>query len=319
MVVALAAAAGVVIENALLYEEAARREQWLEATAEIAGVAGRRGQPRRRPADRRRPGPAGRVRRPGHRGGARRGRPPAGRGGVRWRPPAGPAPGAAERALHAGRHRDRDRRDGRRRRRPDRRPGRPRPVPEHWPAALGPMVLVPLRTPGRHRGSAHPGVDPRPGDRVPRPRRADARAVRRPGRPGAAGRPGPRGPREARRLRGPGPDRPRPARPGDPAAVRDRARPGEHRADRRSSPTSPTGSPSAVDDIDETIKDIRRSIFALSVATDSTDLRATVGELVERAAKVLGFRPDAASSRGRSTAPSRRGPRRTWPRCWGRS
>ena len=48
---------------------------------------------------------------------------------------------------------------------------------------------------------------------------------------------------------------------------------------------------SAVDDIDETIKDIRRSIFALSVAADSTDLRATVTELVERATKVLGFRP----------------------------
>src|SRR3954468_9730411 len=44
---------------------------------------------------------------------------------------------------------------------------------------------------------------------------------------------------------------------------------------------------SAVDDIDETIKDIRRSIFALSVATGSTDLRATVTELVDRATKVL--------------------------------
>jgi signal transduction histidine kinase len=48
---------------------------------------------------------------------------------------------------------------------------------------------------------------------------------------------------------------------------------------------------SAVDDIDETIKDIRRSIFALSVATDSMDLRARVAELVDRAAKLLGFRP----------------------------
>jgi len=47
----------------------------------------------------------------------------------------------------------------------------------------------------------------------------------------------------------------------------------------------------AVDDIDETIKDIRRSIFALSVAADSADLRATVTELVDRATKVLGFRP----------------------------
>jgi signal transduction histidine kinase len=47
----------------------------------------------------------------------------------------------------------------------------------------------------------------------------------------------------------------------------------------------------AVDDIDETIKDIRRSIFALSVAAGSSDLRATVSDMVERATKVLGFRP----------------------------
>src|SRR6476659_1609407 len=38
MVVALAAAAGVVIENARLYEEAARREEWLAVTAEITGL-----------------------------------------------------------------------------------------------------------------------------------------------------------------------------------------------------------------------------------------------------------------------------------------
>jgi signal transduction histidine kinase len=47
----------------------------------------------------------------------------------------------------------------------------------------------------------------------------------------------------------------------------------------------------AVDDIDETIKEIRRSIFALSVPERSTDVRASVTELVERSAKVLGFRP----------------------------
>jgi signal transduction histidine kinase len=38
IVVALAAAAGVAIENAQLYEQAARREKWLSATAEIAGM-----------------------------------------------------------------------------------------------------------------------------------------------------------------------------------------------------------------------------------------------------------------------------------------
>jgi len=38
VVIALAAAAGVAIENARLYEEAGRREEWLAATAEITGV-----------------------------------------------------------------------------------------------------------------------------------------------------------------------------------------------------------------------------------------------------------------------------------------
>jgi signal transduction histidine kinase len=38
VVVALAAAAGVVIENAQLYEEAARRQRWLEAAAEITAA-----------------------------------------------------------------------------------------------------------------------------------------------------------------------------------------------------------------------------------------------------------------------------------------
>jgi len=47
----------------------------------------------------------------------------------------------------------------------------------------------------------------------------------------------------------------------------------------------------AVDDIDATIKEIRRSIFALSVAQGSDDLRAAVSDVVGRAAKALGFRP----------------------------
>ena len=41
VVVALAAAAGVVIENARLYEDAARRESWLQATAEITALLSR--------------------------------------------------------------------------------------------------------------------------------------------------------------------------------------------------------------------------------------------------------------------------------------
>ena len=159
VVVALAAAAGVVIENALLYEEGARREQWLEATAEIAGslVGGvSRG---RRPADRRRPGPADRVGRPGHRRGARRGRPPPGRGGLRRghsRPGCG---GAAQRALDAGRHRDRDRRDGGRRRRLDRRPGRPPRAARPLAGGARPDGAGAAAHPGRHRGGADPRLD----------------------------------------------------------------------------------------------------------------------------------------------------------------
>jgi signal transduction histidine kinase len=47
----------------------------------------------------------------------------------------------------------------------------------------------------------------------------------------------------------------------------------------------------AVDDLDETIKDIRRTIFALGSLADSADLQAEVTRLVERAASTLKFRP----------------------------
>ena len=47
----------------------------------------------------------------------------------------------------------------------------------------------------------------------------------------------------------------------------------------------------AVDDIDATIKDIRRTIFALGAGEASTDVQAEVTRLVERAASTLKFRP----------------------------
>jgi signal transduction histidine kinase len=47
----------------------------------------------------------------------------------------------------------------------------------------------------------------------------------------------------------------------------------------------------AVDDIDATIKDIRRSIFELSAATASTDLRAELREVMTGTAAALGFPP----------------------------
>jgi signal transduction histidine kinase len=48
---------------------------------------------------------------------------------------------------------------------------------------------------------------------------------------------------------------------------------------------------SAVDDLDETIKDIRRTIFALGSMAESTDLQTEVTRLVDRAASTLKFRP----------------------------
>jgi signal transduction histidine kinase len=47
----------------------------------------------------------------------------------------------------------------------------------------------------------------------------------------------------------------------------------------------------AVDDLDGTIKDIRRSIFALGSSDDSADIQAEVTRLVDRAATTLKFRP----------------------------
>jgi signal transduction histidine kinase len=47
----------------------------------------------------------------------------------------------------------------------------------------------------------------------------------------------------------------------------------------------------AVDDIDATIKDIRRSIFELSAPSSASDLRAELGEAVGVAAPALGFAP----------------------------
>jgi signal transduction histidine kinase len=47
----------------------------------------------------------------------------------------------------------------------------------------------------------------------------------------------------------------------------------------------------AVDDLDATIKDIRRSIFALGSLDEAADIQAEVPRMVERAASALKFRP----------------------------
>ncbi|MFC7493567.1 MULTISPECIES: GAF domain-containing protein [unclassified Nocardioides] len=48
----------------------------------------------------------------------------------------------------------------------------------------------------------------------------------------------------------------------------------------------------AVDDLDVTIRDIRRTIFALGSMDSAADIRAAVAEVVDRAARTLKFRPD---------------------------
>ncbi len=47
----------------------------------------------------------------------------------------------------------------------------------------------------------------------------------------------------------------------------------------------------AVDDLDDTIKDIRRTIFALGSLGDSADIQAEVSRIVDRAAETAKFRP----------------------------
>lgn len=58
-----------------------------------------------------------------------------------------------------------------------------------------------------------------------------------------------------------------------------------------SDPTATARLATAVDDLDETIKDIRRTIFALGSLAESTDLQTEVTRLVDRAATTLKFRP----------------------------
>ena len=64
----------------------------------------------------------------------------------------------------------------------------------------------------------------------------------------------------------------------------------------------------AVDDIDATIKDIRRTIFELSRAGPVDDLRAELADVVGAATPRPGLRRAAASPTARSTPWSRRGP-----------
>src|ERR1700730_4934474 len=116
--------------------------------------------------------------------------------------------------------------------------------------------------------------------------------IRHPGRrrPRACGQPG-RGPAGAA-LRGPGPDRPRPTRPGHPAALRDRYVTGGHHP-MITRPEVASQISNAVDAMDETIKEIRSTIFALQARGTAArpDLRGEIVALVDEMTDMLGFAP----------------------------
>jgi signal transduction histidine kinase len=290
VVVALAAAAGVVIENALLYEEAARREQWLEATAEIAGslVGGvSRVDALQTVADRARQIASADLATVVVRAGGDRLQVEVVSGG------AAPGPGVgAPLSVHStlagtviatgetvvvddAQADERVFRDG---------------LPEHWPPALGPMVLVPLRTPDGIEGVLTLAWTR---DRVTAFRGLDVRMPERFAAQAALALQVDRG-REDREKLAVFEDRDRIGRDLHDLVIQRLFAIGlglENTARIAQQPDVADRVAAAVDDIDATIKDVRRSIFALTVSSESTDLRATVGGLVDRAAKVLGFAP----------------------------
>ena len=290
IVVALAAAAGVVVENARLYEEGARREQWLEATAEITGsLSGgvSRVDALQMIADRAREVAAADlasvfVRREGSRldievvsGMAS----PA--SGTRQPPMtietslAGTVVETGETLVLADA-------------RTDERVGR-HELPEEWPE-LGPVVLVPLRTLDGVEGALALAWTP---DHVDSYRGLDVRLPERFASQAALALQVARG-REDREKLAVFEDRDRIGRDLHDLVIQRLFAIGlglENTGRIAEQPVIRERVATAVDDIDETIKDIRRSIFALSAATDSSDIRATVNQLVERATTVLGFAP----------------------------
>ena len=289
IVIALAAAAGVVIENARLYAEAARREEWLQATAEItASLASGAGRvdALQTVADRAREIAAADVASVVVRGEGDHldlevvsGLPSAALAGE---VPLTLHSSLAGAVIETGqtvvlddvRQDDRVARDA---------------VPADWPE-LGPVIVVPLSTPDGGEGvltlawkpdntTAFHDVDVR----LPERFAAQTALAMQVGRA-----------REDRERLAVFEDRDRIGRDLHDLVIQrlfaiglgleNTARMSEHAGVRERVA-------SAVDDIDMTIKDIRRSIFALSVSTDSADIRATVLGVVERATKVLGFAP----------------------------
>jgi signal transduction histidine kinase len=289
-VVALAAAAGVVIENARLYEEAARRERWLGATAEISNllsVSGDSAAALQVVADRARELANADVACLALR------RSPteleirivSGAGSeVVPTTPIAVDGSLAGRVVSTGEVLVVDDVEG-----------DPRSAPElrgldGWPT-LGPAMVVPLRTPDGVQGALSLAWAR---DRAPKFREVDVELPQRFAEHAAVALQLARARADQERL----------------VVFEDRDRIGRDLhdlviqrlfavglslentsrmlADR---PELAQRVAVAVDDLDATIKDIRRSIFALSIAPGSGDVRGAVLDLAERAARTLKFRP----------------------------
>ena len=266
VVEALAAAAGIAVQNADLFEQARLRQRWLEASAEIRAelLSGACEEDALRLIAQRTleltksdttvivlgPDPHGRVRGPGPVPARTRPicrpHPPAIRCCARWSRAAGGADRLSGRS--AGRLRV----------------AGVRPDGRGADALPGPVigVLVALR---RAEGA-----------RVRARRGAAADLVRRAGHAGAGAGGEEPGPAPARRVRRPRPDRPRPARPRDPAAVRHRPAAAEHAAPHHR-PGRRRRVQQAVEDLDATIREIRTSIFDLHTAGDGPTAGCAAG------------------------------------------
>ena len=160
-----------------------------------------------------------------------------------------------------------------------------------WPALLhtGPAMVSPLTTAetlhgvlivahraGARRWRQRGGPDA--AGQLRRAGRAGHGTGARPGGTGTAGGPG-----------GPRADRPRPARRGDPTTLRHRPATAERRPDGPARSVAKRIN-AAVDDLDATIRDIRRTIFELRTPMTS-ELRTEIRAAVEAAAEALGFQP----------------------------
>ena len=310
VVPALATAAGVAIENARLFQETRRRERWLEASDEITSRAAVRHRRGRGAAARRRARPRDRRRRPA--------------------PVALPDPDAPRRLRRSAVA------DGSA---PPTCSGGASPIEGSWPARCCAAAALTTTPDVAARTSRCSPADAASARRsiVPLGAAAETRRARR--RPTPRRRPLPPTAHRAAAafagqaalaleladasatqkqlvlLRGPRPDRPRPARPGDPAAVR-------HRHDAAELARQIPGAAvrpklhRAVDDLDETIREIRSTIFALQAAPDAPrPCASSIAASSRRPPAPPGSGPDLRVSGPLDTSCRTRSPSTSSPCC----